>query len=65
MVYLYSEKSKARKDFSFMDDLEENPSFFSRVQNYINKQNIKYLIVDEFQDISSLRAEVIKKIQKE
>ncbi len=32
--------------------------------NHINKQNIKYLIVDEFQDISSLRAEVIKKIQK-
>ena len=32
--------------------------------DHINNQNIKYLIVDEFQDISPLRAEVIKKIQK-
>ena len=32
-------------------------------KKYINDQNIKFLIVDEFQDISPLRAEVLKKIQ--
>ena len=31
---------------------------------YIENQNLKFLIVDEFQDISSLRAEVLRKIQK-
>ena len=33
-------------------------------KNYIENKNIKFLIVDEFQDISPLRAEVIKEIQK-
>lgn len=32
-------------------------------KKYIDDQNIKFLIVDEFQDISPLRAEVIKNIQ--
>ncbi len=33
-------------------------------KEYIKNQNLKYLIVDEFQDISPLRAEVLQKIQK-
>ena len=32
-------------------------------KKFINNQNIKFLIVDEFQDISPLRAEVLKVIQ--
>ena len=33
-------------------------------KEYIENQNIKFLIVDEFQDISPLRAKVLQKIRQ-
>ena len=33
-------------------------------KKYIENQNLKFLIVDEFQDISPLRARVLQQIQK-
>ena len=57
IIYLhYEKKLKENGQVDYEDMLLKGKSF-------INDQNIKYLIVDEFQDISSLRAEIIKKIQ--
>lgn len=52
----YEKKLEEEKQLDFEDMLLKGRSF-------INDQGIKYLIVDEFQDISPLRADVIKKIQ--
>ena len=56
-IYLYyQEKLKDENRVDFEDMLLKG-------KGYIENQKIKYLIVDEFQDISPLRAEVLKKIK--
>ena len=56
-IYLfYQEKLKDENRVDFEDMLLKG-------KDYIENQKIKYLIVDEFQDISPLRAEVLKKIK--
>ena len=57
-IYLhYQKKLKDENRVDYADMLLQG-------KNYIENKNIKFLIVDEFQDISPLRAEVIKEIQK-
>ena len=56
-IYLhYQQKLKDENRVDYADMLLQG-------KNYIENKNIKFLIVDEFQDISPLRAEVIKEIQ--
>ena len=56
-IYLYyQEKLKDENRVDFEDMLLKG-------KDYIENQKIKYLIVDEFQDISPLRAEILKKIK--
>ena len=56
-IYLhYQKKLKDENRVDYADMLLQG-------KNYIENKNIKFLIVDEFQDISPLRAEVIKEIQ--
>ena len=52
----YQQKLESENRIDFEDMLLKGKKF-------IKNQNIKYLIVDEFQDISPLRAEVLKQIQ--
>ena len=53
-IYLHYEKKLKDEDRIDYEDM------LLQGKNYIEDKNIKFLIVDEFQDISPLRAEVIK-----
>ena len=57
-IYLHYEKKLKDEDRIDYEDM------LLQGKKYIEDKNIKFLIVDEFQDISPLRAEVIKEIQK-